>query len=232
LVQPVSAFLDIGLKPVYTLALTTVSGDRSEILEVTGNHPFFVRGKDGEDRGWVEARDLSVGDQVVSHGTADKNGYLLVRALSLQDAPQYVYNLDVANTDTFFVGKLQAWVHNADACSKNGKELQKPEESISDQFRKELMNTPIHGEALAKTKAKLREVAESHGWVKNKKLSKRNNRDVYEDPKTGDLYAADTRHATFEHLDKRGKHKREVDLDLEELPDSRDSSGRHDLFVK
>ena len=62
-------------------------------------------------------------------------------------------------------------------------------------------------ERVAAVKEKAREAANKKGLIKDSKLSKKNNRDIYRDPTTGEYYSVDTQHGRFEHLNKRG-HKR------------------------
>ncbi len=54
-------------------------------------------------------------------------------------------------------------------------------------------------------------VAEGNGWTKNKKLSKKYDRDVY-DAADGNIYSLDTRHGEFEVLNKGGKHQGAIDF--------------------
>ena len=67
-------------------------------------------------------------------------------------------------------------------------------------------------------------------WTGSKNVSRKNNRDVYTDPKSKDLYSVDTQHGRFEHCNKRGKHLGEVDFDLKPTKGP-DNSGGHDLIV-
>jgi len=50
------------------------------------------------------------------------------------------------------------------------------------------------GKRVATVSSKAEEVAKNAGLVKDSKLSKINGRDMYKDPKTGDLYSVDTQH--------------------------------------
>jgi len=72
-----------------------------------------------------------------------------------------------------------------------------------------------------------------NGLMNDNKLSKINNRDVYRNRKTGELFAVDTQHGRFESLNpKNGKHLGEVDFDFKSIPNSIDKSGGHDLIMK
>ncbi len=85
------------------------NGHQTEVLGATPEHPFFVEG-----RGWVEAGDLQAGDRIVSHASGEgQGGALLVKAVNARPETEDTYNFEVADTHTYFVGKTQAWVHNA-----------------------------------------------------------------------------------------------------------------------
>ena len=83
------------------LHLHTSCGD----IDTTTNHPFFVI-----DRGWVAAGDLVVGDEVylLDGSTAVIIGFELEQ---LSETIK-VYNLEVADFNTYFVGDEAVLVHN------------------------------------------------------------------------------------------------------------------------
>jgi len=75
-----------------------------ESISATGDHPFWVVGK-----GWVEAKDLQVGDRLITH-----DGRLLpVTGVSSTPTDEFVYNVLVDEYYTFFVGDAGIWTHNA-----------------------------------------------------------------------------------------------------------------------
>lgn len=57
--------------------------------------------------------------------------------------------------------------------------------------------------------------------VKDNKLTKLNNRDVYRGA-DGNLYALDTQHGRFETVSPKGKHLGEVDFSMQKIPNSVD----------
>ncbi|RLB52787.1 MAG: hypothetical protein DRJ42_13790 [Deltaproteobacteria bacterium] len=89
------------------LALEFVGDAASEALEVTGEHPIWAR-----DRGWVAARDLLPGDEVFTSA----GGWLRVSSGTWLARSQTVYNLDVEEADSYFVGERAVWVHNNPIC--------------------------------------------------------------------------------------------------------------------
>ena len=90
------------------LHLHTSCGD----IDTTTNHPFFVI-----DRGWVAAGDLVEGDEVylIDGSTAVITGSELEQ---LSETIK-VYNLEVADFNTYFVGDEAVLVHNYNPKSRN-----------------------------------------------------------------------------------------------------------------
>ena len=89
-------------QPLLELDLEDASG-AIETLEVTAPHPFFVSGA-----GWVSAGELRPGDEVDG-----ADGAVLRIADSRETgAVTTVYNLEVDEFHTYFVGESGAWVHN------------------------------------------------------------------------------------------------------------------------
>ena len=90
------------------LHLYTDEGD----IDTTANHPFYVIGK-----GWVAAGDLVVGDEVFNlDGTTS---VVLGSAIEKLDEPVLVYNLEVEDFHSYFVGCVPVLVHNYVASSGN-----------------------------------------------------------------------------------------------------------------
>ena len=90
------------------LRLYTDEGD----IDTTANHPFYVIGK-----GWVAAGDLVVGDEVFNlDGTTS---VVLGSAIEKLDEPVLVYNLEVEDFHSYFVGCVPVLVHNYVASSGN-----------------------------------------------------------------------------------------------------------------
>jgi len=74
-----------------------------EVFDTTSVHRFFV-----VNHGWTPAAEIAVGDIVISadgtHRTVGEKQYLTT--------PATVYNLEVEESHTFFVGESDVWVHN------------------------------------------------------------------------------------------------------------------------
>lgn len=83
------------------LHLHTSCGD----IDTTTNHPFYVI-----DRGWVAAGDLVESDEVylIDGSTAIITGSEIEKL----DETIKVYNLEVEDFNTYFVGNVPVLVHN------------------------------------------------------------------------------------------------------------------------
>ncbi|KQN97050.1 hypothetical protein ASF12_23560 [Paenibacillus sp. Leaf72] len=76
-----------------------------EIIEVTGEHPFWLDGK-----GWTFVKDLKVGDLLVSSdGTK-----LAIDKIEKESREATVYNFEVEDFNSYFVSNLGIWVHNCE----------------------------------------------------------------------------------------------------------------------
>ncbi|WP_246096476.1 polymorphic toxin-type HINT domain-containing protein [Paenibacillus sinopodophylli] len=77
----------------------------NEIIEVTGEHPFWLDGK-----GWTFVKELKVGDLLVSSdGTK-----LAIDKIEKEPREATVYNFEVEDFNSYFVSNLGIWVHNCD----------------------------------------------------------------------------------------------------------------------
>ncbi len=140
-------------QPLLAVSLEDSRGE-VETLEVTAPHPFQVEG-----RGWVAAVDLAPGDLVISSG----GGRL--RVADNQDSAQTstVYNFQVEDFHTYFVGESAAWVHNqskADDCSKPDPDaLQKELDDIENQLK----DKSLSGKQKRDLRARKNEIKEQLG---------------------------------------------------------------------
>ena len=84
-----------------------------EVIQCTDTHPFQVKGK-----GWVDAHMLNVGDAVY---TKDWNTATIKRVdiLELEEHIE-VFNFEVDDCHTYFVGEFDILVHNAN-CGSSGR---------------------------------------------------------------------------------------------------------------
>ena len=87
---------------IITLVHLTVNGEE---IVTTVDHPFYVN-----NRGFVNAGELKVGDELL-----DLSGNVLLLEsfeIELTDEPTTVYNFQVEDFHTYYVGENGVWVHN------------------------------------------------------------------------------------------------------------------------
>lgn len=81
-----------------------------EIIETTAEHPFYTK------TGWKDASDLDTKDEV-----RKKDGsWQRVEATNFLYSKKKVFNFEVAELHTYFVGAWEWLVHNAGACITEG----------------------------------------------------------------------------------------------------------------
>lgn len=90
-------------KDIYQIDLVDGNG-KQQSFECTANHPFYVI-----DKGFVRTDHLTLTDQCLDcYGNK-----LAIEGIQEIVKVNTVYDLTVANTHTFFVGRSGAWVHNS-----------------------------------------------------------------------------------------------------------------------
>ena len=104
--------LETYVRQVDKLVHLTINGEE---IVTTNNHPFYVQG-----RGFINAGNLLVGDKLISVNGED----LLIEdyRIELTEESVSVYNFQVEDYHTYFVGKSNIWTHNAE-CGGSYKEV-------------------------------------------------------------------------------------------------------------
>ncbi len=155
-----------------------------EIIEVTGEHPFWLDGK-----GWTFVKDLKVGDLLVSSiGTN-----LAIDKIEKEPREAKVYNFEVADFHSYFVSNLGIWVHNCEILKAN---------NMSEFFRLDFGSSLKNLSRKTSNMVKGASVYEVTGKTGNYYLKK------------GDQYYLDTLHRDhMEVFDSRGKVKAVLNLD-------------------
>nr|WP_235533128.1 polymorphic toxin-type HINT domain-containing protein [Paenibacillus sp. Leaf72] len=98
-----------------------------EIIEVTGEHPFWLDGK-----GWTFVKDLKVGDLLVSSdGTK-----LAIDKIEKESREATVYNFEVEDFNSYFVSNLGIWVHNCEIPRMGGADDFANEPFLPDEYYK------------------------------------------------------------------------------------------------
>lgn len=102
--------LETYVRQVDNLVHLTINGEK---IVTTDNHPFYVQG-----RGFIEAGNLLVGDKLISVNGED----LVIEKFFIEETsePVKVYNFQVEDYHTYFVGGCAVWVHNAEYVGANG----------------------------------------------------------------------------------------------------------------
>ena len=101
--------LETYVRQVENLVHLTINGEE---IVTTDNHPFYVQG-----RGFINAGSLLVGDKLISVNGED----LFVEKHRVEefDEPVDVYNFQVEDYHTYFVGESAVWVHNKCKTTQN-----------------------------------------------------------------------------------------------------------------
>lgn len=86
---------------------------KGETITTTVGHPFFVQGK-----GWVAAKDLHINDKLKLQNGED--AFVDEIGLEQLDTPVQVFNFEVEDFHTYFVGSNGVLVHNL--CAKARRE--------------------------------------------------------------------------------------------------------------
>lgn len=87
--------------------LYTITLANGEAITATDGHPLFV-----PNQGWMDARLLKQGD----HLYLQSQGTVRITNITTEHKHEVVYNLEVANNHTFFVGVEGVLAHNAKGC--------------------------------------------------------------------------------------------------------------------
>ena len=101
--RPVLHRFETRAQPVMDLNIAT--GGDAETIRATTGHPFWT-----PNRGWVRADELAANDALFS---AAGDSLHVAPTSNPQVTRETVYNLEIAEFHTYFVGQHGVWVHNA-----------------------------------------------------------------------------------------------------------------------
>ncbi len=93
-------------KRIFKIKLHEPITGQIEVISASSNHPVFVKGK-----GWLEVASLELNDEVITFNLST----VLVHSIEVEETEFKAYNLDVADLDTFYVGRTGIWVHNQES---------------------------------------------------------------------------------------------------------------------
>ena len=184
--------LETYVRQVEKLVHLTINGEE---IVTTDNHPFYVQG-----RGFINAGNLLVGDKLISVNGED----LFVEKHRVEefDEPVDVYNFQVEDYHTYFVGESAVWVHN------NNKACPVPEPRKSEKHK------TADGEPLT-YKSNSKHTPGQDGNCSDAGIEPRNSFELFEDSiasteKTGHRYAyekeTDTIHRFFSNAEETEWH--------------------------
>ncbi len=103
---------EIGLKKVketsntFVHTIFEIEVNNEEKIKTTKYHPFYV-----EDKGWINVINLEIGDKLV-----DDHDVLKITSIKKvrYEEPVIVYNFHVEDWASYFVSKLNIYVHNGE----------------------------------------------------------------------------------------------------------------------
>ena len=101
--KPVVRLFRHDNKTVLNLTFETQNGEQ-ELIQATPEHPFML-----ESGQWKNAEQLIPGDTVQ---TTDSGEMVKLKAVVTDDKRHTVYNFEVKDFHTYFVGEHGVWVHN------------------------------------------------------------------------------------------------------------------------
>ncbi|USX11873.1 polymorphic toxin-type HINT domain-containing protein [Oxalobacteraceae bacterium OTU3CAMAD1] len=104
--KPVTQLMVTRAKPLFRLVTENYAG-HLESMEVTDNHPYWVKGM-----GWVDAEKLTTNSLLQSLDGQE----LKVVSLEKLGRSEVTYNFTVADFHTYFAGSQKAFVHNCSGC--------------------------------------------------------------------------------------------------------------------
>ncbi len=125
--KPVVALIPGEARVIWEVTVEiSESGDavRRETIHTTEEHPFRT-----VDGAWTPTALLKVGAQIVT-----ATGEATIVQVSRTSRIERTYNLEVGDFHTYFVGKNQAWVHNA--CLKDAKRAMDGNKAFKDFFHR------------------------------------------------------------------------------------------------
>ena len=130
--KPVVQLFNFQDKVIINLVFESRQGDE-ELIQATPEHPFMLQ--NGQ---WKSAGQLMPGDKVQTA----KNTVVRLKSIATDAQRQEVYNFEVADFHTYFVGENGVWVHNTD-CGDVIESSVKPKELFGRQTKHEFSGSEI-----------------------------------------------------------------------------------------
>ncbi|MFK7091604.1 hemagglutinin repeat-containing protein [Chromobacterium violaceum] len=135
--RPVVAHKATADQDIFRVVVEDATG-KQEVLRTTAEHPFWIK-----DWGWRTAALLQPGMTLLDKA----DGLLTVISQEKEDVRETVFNIQVAEFQTYHVGELGVWVHNAKCCPElNGS--QSPVKELEVGSYKDLKSRSVVGDGL------------------------------------------------------------------------------------
>ena len=199
--------LETYIREVTTLVHLTVNGEE---IVTTVDHPFYVK-----NQGFIKAGELIVGDELL-----DVNGNVLLVEkfnVELTDEPVKVYNFQVEDFHTYFVGQNNIWVHNAE-CGGSYKEVsEKNKEYNSTQSDYTKKQHAHHMPACDAYPDDFSEFMDSYNGKPNGPSISMSQADHKNTASFGRKAGSDQYRADQKALMKQGKFQEAFDMDVEDI---------------
>lgn len=106
-----------------------------ELIVTTIDHPFYVK-----EIGFVNAGELKIGEQLIN--SDGEICFVEKKTMELCETSETVYNLQVEDYHTYYVGESEILVHNADYAKQVRANAEKGKEFEKQQFEKLLAEEP------------------------------------------------------------------------------------------
>ncbi|WP_434634720.1 hemagglutinin repeat-containing protein [Chromobacterium sp. CV08] len=113
--RPVVAHKATVDQDIFRVVVEDAAG-KQEVLRTTAEHPFWIK-----DWGWRKAALLQPGMTLLDKA----DGLLTVISQGKEDVRETVFNIQVTEFQTYHVGELGVWVHNAKCCPELDKNVGK-----------------------------------------------------------------------------------------------------------
>jgi hypothetical protein len=85
----------------------------NEVIKATADHPFYIGGR------WLRVAELKVGDSVKLFDGSN----LVIEQITIMPGRTTVYNFEVEDYHTYYVGEAKVLVHNSGPCPDGGWKL-------------------------------------------------------------------------------------------------------------
>jgi len=112
-----------------------------QVIEASSEHPFYVQGE------WKETKNLDVGDKLTLFNQDCESS---IASITIEARRDTVYNLSVADFETYFVSELGILVHNCGGKTKTYQTYTKKNKNTGEVYSGRTSGTGTPDENIAK----------------------------------------------------------------------------------